>query len=439
MNDDYVVPFESKNQLNQFDQKPEIKVVGVGGGGGNAVNHMYNQGIQDVSFAVCNTDAKALSISPVKERVLLGDEGLGAGNNPEVGREKANESIDRIRKMLGDGCKMVFITAGMGGGTGTGAAPIVAKVAKEMGILTVGIVTIPFRWEGIVKIDKALDGVEEISKNVDALLVINNERLRSVYSDLSLENAFAKADDTVSVAAKGISEIITTKGRISLDFNDVRTILKDGGVAIMSTGYGEGEGRVKAAIEDALNSPLLNNNDIFKSKKFLLSINAGTDSPLMVDEISEVDEFMLNFKKDLQTKWGWCVDPSLGHKVKITILASGFGLRNLEEMEEHFQKKDQKDLAALAKREQEEMEREKRRTQYYGDDLPYGVRKKNYQNYYIMTMDDLDNDDVISMLDSTPVYQRTKTAVNQIREKSVTVDATVPSEEGGATTSIITF
>lgn len=220
--------------------KPHIiKVIGVGGGGGNAVNHMYNEGIHDVNYIVCNTDNKALTDSPVPNKLQLGKEGLGAGNKPARAREAAMESIDDINAMLDDGTKMVFITAGMGGGTGTGAAPIIAQCAKEKGILTVGIVTIPFRFEGNKKIDQALEGVEEIKKHVDALLVINNERLREIYPELTVINAFGRADDTLTIAARSIAEIITMHGTINLDFQDVKTVLENGGVALMSTGYGE--------------------------------------------------------------------------------------------------------------------------------------------------------------------------------------------------------
>ena len=284
-----------------------IKVIGVGGGGGNAVNHMYREGIHEVNFVLCNTDSKALMDSPVPVCLQLGKEGLGAGNRPERAREAAEESVEDIRKMLNDGTKMVFITAGMGGGTGTGAAPIIAREAKDMGILTVGIVTIPFLFEGNRKIDQALDGVEEISKHVDALLVINNERLREIYPDLNVLSAFEKADNTLSIAARSIAEIITMHGIINLDFRDVCTVLKDGGVAIMSTGYGEGENRVTKALEDALHSPLLNNNDIYNSKKVLLSISFCAEHEgdmLMMEEMNEVHEFMSRFHEDVETKWG---------------------------------------------------------------------------------------------------------------------------------------
>ena len=329
-----------------------IKVIGVGGGGGNAVNHMYREGIHDVTFVLCNTDNQALNDSPVPVHLQLGKEGLGAGNKPEKAREAAEESLEDIRSMLSDGTKMAFITAGMGGGTGTGAAPVIARVSKELGILTVGIVTIPFRFEGDRKIDQALDGVEEMSKHVDALLVINNERLREIYPELSVLDAFGKADDTLSIAAKSIAEIITVHGLINLDFNDVKTVLKDGGVAIMSTGYGEGEGRVKKAIDDALTSPLLNDNDIFNSKKILLSItfSASKDGQqsLMMEEMNDVNDFMARFGNDFEIKWGLATDPELGKKVKVTILATGFGIEDVDGMNGHLKKHSQEDINRIA-------------------------------------------------------------------------------------------
>lgn len=392
-----------------------IKVIGVGGGGGNAVNHMYREGIHDVSFVVCNLDKQALNDSPVPVHLLLGHEGLGAGNKPEKGRAAAEESIDDIKSMLNDGTRMAFITAGMGGGTGTGAAPVVARISKEMGILTVGIVTIPFLFEGPRKIDQALDGVEEMAKNVDALLVINNERLRQIYPELSVFDAFGKADDTLSVAAKSIAEIITTHGLINLDFNDVKTVLKDGGVAIMSTGYGEGEDRLKDAINDALNSPLLNDNDVYNSKRILLNISCSNSDKsqqgLMMDEMSYVHEFMQRFV-DFEIKWGISIDPELDKKVKVTILATGFGM---ESVTNRMSKRNDgrptpEEIDIIAKR-------DSRRTAFYGNTGSVKTPKRRPQIYQF-TDDDLDNEDVISAVESSPTYKRTRETLSNIERQS---------------------
>ena len=394
-----------------------IKVIGVGGGGGNAVNHMYREGIHDVSFVLCNTDAQALNDSPVPVHLQLGAEGLGAGNKPEKARAAAEESLDDIKNMLSDGTRMAFITAGMGGGTGTGAAPVIARASKQMGILTVGIVTIPFRFEGDRKIDQALDGVEEMAKHVDALLVINNERLREIYPELSVLDAFGKADDTLSVAAKSIAEIITVHGLINLDFNDVKTVLKDGGVAIMSTGYGEGEGRVKKAIDDALNSPLLNDNDVFNSKKILLSISfagtkGGKDS-LMMEEMNDVNEFMAKFG-DFEIKWGLATDPELGKRVKVTILATGFGIENVDGMSSHRQRHNtQEEATRIAAEQEAEAKRIDRRNRYYGGDSQTR-RYKRRPHIYLFRPEDLDNDDVISAVEQTPTYKRTRDILDSI-------------------------
>lgn len=404
-------------------QNSIIKVIGVGGGGGNAVNNMYKQGIHDVSFVVCNTDAQALKDSPVPERLQLGSEGLGAGNRPEKARLAAEESIDDIKAMLSDGTKMDFITAGMGGGTGTGAAPVIARVSKELGILTVGIVTIPFKFEGNKKIDQALDGVDEMAKHVDALLVINNERLRKVYPDLSLLNGFAKADDTLSVAAKSIAEIITVRGLINLDFNDVRTVLKDGGVAIMSTGFGEGDGRVRKAIDDALNSPLLNDNDIYNSQKILLSIafssENGTDG-LAMEEMNEINDFMSRFGSNFELKWGIAIDNTLEKKVKITILATGFGLDDLEDVASYHSRLDKaranEEAQKKAEQEEADAERSKRRGNYYGDDGDKLAKPRPH--IYLFSQDDLDNEDVILEVESISTFNRTKPMLNEIKKKS---------------------
>ena len=400
-----------------------IKAIGVGGGGGNAVNHMYKQGIHDVSFVLCNTDNQALSDSSVPVLLQLGEEGLGAGNKPAKARKAAEDSIDAIKEMLNDGTKMAFITAGMGGGTGTGAAPVIARVSKEMGILTVGIVTIPFRFEGKRKIDQALDGVEEMAKNVDALLVINNERLRKIYPDLTVLSAFEKADDTLSVAAKSIAEIITNHGLINLDFNDVKTVLKDGGVAIMSTGYGEGEGRVKQAIEDALNSPLLNDNDVFNAKKILLSINfakqsnggeAQNEGGLMVEEMNEVNDFMEQFGSDFEIKWGIALDPELGKKVKVTILATGFGIKDVPEMDTHIARHTQEEEE---KQTEIDIRKDGRRERYYGTGNDGGTIIKHRPHIYRFRPEELDNEEVILTVESTPTYKRTLQQVNELRRR----------------------
>ncbi len=412
-----------------------IKVIGVGGGGGNAVNYMYNEGIHDVNFVICNTDSKALADSPIPVRLQLGSEGLGAGNRPARAREAAEESIEGIRSMLNDGTKMVFITAGMGGGTGTGAAPVIAREAKQMGILTVGIVTIPFLFEGNKKIDQALDGVEEISKHVDALLVINNERLREIYPDLNVLSAFERADNTLSVAARSIAEIITMHGVINLDFRDVCTVLKDGGVAIMSSGYGEGENRVSAAIKDALHSPLLNSNDIFNSKKVLLSISFCAENEgdtLMMEEMNEVHDFMGQFRDDVETKWGLSVDPTLGKKVKITILATGFGITNVPGMQEKIDSEEQSRRAQI---EEAAEENEERRGRFYGNSEKNGGSKKR-PKVYLFDQNDLDNDEIISMVEIIPTYKRTKEQLNDIKQNA---QNDVPIEPEISTTPTISF
>ena len=433
-----------KNDILDFGEPEKensiIKVIGVGGGGGNAVNHMYREGIHDVSFVLCNTDNQALNDSPVPVHLQLGKEGLGAGNKPAKARQAAEESLDDIKNMLSDGTRMTFITAGMGGGTGTGAAPVIARISKEMGILTVGIVTIPFRFEGDRKIDQALDGVEEMSKHVDALLVINNERLREIYPELTVLDAFGKADDTLSVAAKSIAEIITVHGLINLDFNDVKTVLKDGGVAIMSTGYGEGEGRVKKAIDDALNSPLLNDNDVFNSKKILLSISFcgqkdGKDS-LMMEEMNDVNDFMAKFGGDFEIKWGLATDPELGKKVKVTILATGFGITNVDGMDNHIKRHTQEEANRIAEAQEKEAQRIERRSHYYDK----GDRNKKYKrrpHIFIFRQEDLDNDDVISAVESTPTYNRTRQILDEIRNQAT--GETKKEEEENNVQGVISF
>ena len=304
-----------------------IKVIGVGGGGCNAVRNMYNEGVEGVTYAVCNTDSQSLSRSPVPVKIMLGESGLGAGANPELGKKEAEANINDIVKLLSDGTKMVFVTAGMGGGTGTGAAPVVAGVAKDMGLLTVGVVTIPFYFEKKRKIIKALKGVEELRKNVDALLIVNNERLCDVYADseLSVKEAFQRADNILMDAVKGISELITmpSDGGIKSDFRDVESTMRDGGGAIMAMGRASGNMRVQKAIVDALDSPLLYGNDIGKAKRILFNIYASDEHPIFVRELQEIDDFFDQLDPNIDVIWGTATDDSLGEDAKVTILATG--------------------------------------------------------------------------------------------------------------------
>jgi cell division protein ftsZ len=309
----------------------------------------------------------------------------------------------------------------MGGGTGTGAGPIVAKVSKEMDILTVGIVTIPFIFEGAKKIDQALDGVEEMAKNVDALLVINNERLREIYPSLGVLDAFGKADDTLSIAARSIAEIITEHGIINVDFQDVKNVLREGGVAIMSTGYGEGEGRLRKAIEDALNSPLLNDNDIYNSKKILLSIKISDEkdekTKFTMEEMNEVHEFMGKITGDYESKFGLSVDPELGEKVKVTILATGFGMKDIDVVENHMNKKEaQEEAINNAKKQQEVAQKMMLRGKYYGGDVAHRNAKRNF-NVFLFDSEDLSNEEIILEVEKIPTYKRSIKALEDIRRK----------------------
>jgi len=327
---DEILPFEIPTNKSSI-----IKVLGVGGGGGNAVNHMFKQGIEGVDFLICNTDAQALAKSSVPVRIQLGitlTEGLGAGNRPERGREAAVESIDDLKSHLGSNTKMLFVTAGMGGGTGTGAAPVVAQTAKELDILTVGIVTIPFRFEGKKRINQAIEGIAEMSKYVDSLLVVNNEKIREMYGNLGQKEAFGKADDVLTIGAKSIAEIITKDGHVNVDFADVKTVMADSGVALMGAGEAEGEDRALKAIEAALNSPLLNNNDISGAKNLLLNISSGTSEASM-DEIGFINDYVQDRAGNTADLiWGSSDDPSLGEKIAVTLIATGFDTNDIPEV-----------------------------------------------------------------------------------------------------------
>jgi cell division protein FtsZ len=391
MNDEIEEGFEFSKEAPKI-----IKVIGVGGGGGNAVTHMFKEGIHNVTFLLCNTDKQALKQSEVPNKYVLGESitrGLGAGNRPKQAQAAAEESEEDIKNLLNDGTNMVFITAGMGGGTGTGAAPIIARIAKEMGILTVGIVTIPFLFEGERKIIQALNGVDEISQNVDALLVINNERLREIYPDFSVKNAFAKADDTLAIAAKSIAEIITRPGLINVDFADVETTMKDGGVALISNGYGDGDHRAREAIDDALKSPLLNTNDIFTARKILLNISFSEDSELLMAEMDSVHDFMSEFNSEIEVIWGTMIDNSLGHKVKMTILATGFGVDNIPEMAEIHAKN------------------EDRINKIYN--TSQSTKKTTFA---ILSPSELDDDNFITLLEDNPTYNRNEKLIKEYRD-----------------------
>ncbi len=313
------------------DESPIIKVIGVGGGGSNAVTHMYNQGIVGVDFAICNTDAQAMDISPVPTKMQLGPnltEGRGAGSKPDVGKRACEESIEEVKQYLSNNCKMLFITAGMGGGTGTGAAPIIAKTAQEMGILTVGIVTLPFTFEGRRRTSQGMQGLTELKNSVDTLIIVSNDKLRQIHGNLSLSDAFSQADNILSTAAKGIAEIITVPGYVNVDFEDVNTVMRASGVAIMGTASAEGDDRAKRAVDDALHSPLLEDNDIRGARHILLNITSGNKEVTM-DEIFEITEFVqeeAGYGTDLI--WGNCFDDKLGDKISVTVIATGFEHKN---------------------------------------------------------------------------------------------------------------
>lgn len=399
-----------------------IKVIGVGGGGNNAVRHMYEQGIKDVSFVVCNTDRQALIHSPVPNKLQIGSSGLGAGNVPEVAREAAEESAEAIKEMFEDNTQMVFITAGMGGGTGTGAAPVVARLAREKGLLTVGIVTIPFLFEGQRKIIKALEGANEMSKYVDALLVINNERLNEIYPDLEFMNAFGKADDTLSIAARGISELITAHGVINIDFKDVNTTLRNGGASIISIGYGEGEHRVTKAINDALNSPLLKDRDIMGSKRILFNIyfNPNAEQKFMMGESTELTDFITSIDNSVDVIWGVAHDETLGNEVKITLLAAGFETTARVDGRTGAERKvigstPAATATAPTPKTQSE-ETVKKIVEEYGAGKAVEIFKtRDKQKIVVLTRQQFNDDATIEQFENNPTYTRDRRTVDAIK------------------------
>lgn len=396
-----------------------IKVIGVGGGGSNAVNYMYGQNIPNVNFVVCNTDQQHLRDMAVPNKLLLGWEithGRGAGNNPDVGRECAEQSSEDIKKLFQDGTEMVFITAGMGGGTGTGAAPVVARLAKEADMLTIGIVTVPFMFEGEKKILKALDGANEMREHVDALLVINNENLIELYKDYNFFNAFQKADDTLANAARSISDIISERCYINVDFQDVKTTLKDSGTAIISTAYGMGEHRISDAIHNALHSPLLKAHDINTSKRLLFKFTCSreSDNPIRAEEIAEITQFTSKLPASIDVKWGIGDNPELGDKVKITVLASGFDV-TLREAEKTGKPGEDKSPGPIIFKGEKDREEEKQKKEesteriadFYGSDKVIKQRRTAARmKYAVLKPSQFDDHEVIALLESVPTFNR---------------------------------
>ncbi len=404
-----------------------IKVIGVGGGGGNAVNYMYKQNIPLIKFVVCNTDHQALKMSPVPNQLLLGSEithGGGAGNVPEVGSQCAEASVEEIRSLFTDETEMVFITAGMGGGTGTGAAPVVAREAKNAGMLTIGIVTVPFMFEGKKKILKALAGAEEMRKYTDALLIINNENIIELYKDFNFFNAFSKADDTLANAARSISEIISEKCYVNVDFQDVKTTLKDSGAAIISTAVGEGEHRITDALNKALHSPLLKRHDINTSKRLLFKFMCAKDSdnPIRAEEIAEITSFTSKLPSSIDVKWGIGDDPTMGDKVKITVLASGFNVTIQEGDDETIVINNPEPLEPTKK----EREEEKQIADIYGKDkLKEQERETARIKYAVLKPAQFDDHEVIALLERTPTYNRPQHIREELRRLSEAPDFTV--------------
>lgn len=424
--------FNDINTLDPFAEghavnSPIIKVIGVGGGGGNAVTHMFKTGIKDVSFVLCNTDRQAMLRSEIKDKIQIGP-GLGAGGRPEEGQRIAEENIELINQLFKDDTQMVFITAGMGGGTGTGAAPVIARAAREHNLLTIGIVTIPFLFEKRNKIVQAWKGVEEMRKNVDALLIINNERLREIYPDLNFINAFEKADDTLTNAAKSVAELITVEGRINLDFADVSNTLKDGGVAIMSSGEAEGENRILNAFEAALQSPLLKEGDVNNAKRILfnLYLSAEGDNPVSMEESKQINSFMERFGNDIHVIWGYSVDNTLGDKVRVTLLATGFNV----DSELNTPSDKVETTTATIKKEEDII------TEVYGSTAEDRMfLEKARATYVTFTLEEMDDDTFIEKVSNAPAYNRPQNFKQHLyeREESANNNSDNNSNPDGST------
>ncbi|MDR2385901.1 MAG: cell division FtsZ family protein [Tannerella sp.] len=398
-----------------------IKVIGVGGGGVNAVNYMYNSGIKGINFAVCNTDAQSFQGVNVPVKVTLGD-GLGSGGDPVTARKEFEKSRAEVEKLLTDGTQMVFVATGMGGGTGSGAGPLLAKMAKSKGILTVGIVTIPFLYEQVPRIIQALDAVEEMSQNVDALIVINNEKLKTFYPDFELAEAFKKPDEVLAMAVKSITEIITLKGTINRDFNDVASTMKDSGVAIVGYGFGKGENRLEKAIKEALDSPLLSNNDIYNARRVLFFISFRKDAHFLVDELTQhIDVFMARFDKHIKMNWGFGTDDSLlaGQEIKFTVIATGFGMDDVKSgiSDEVKKAMEESDTLRVHETKQKRKDDEERVKLYYNNfESDTKVNRVSHSSIIVLETEELDNDALITFMENNPTYCRDAGKIAETRK-----------------------
>lgn len=425
--DEFQNNIANSSAFSTADDSPasKIKVIGVGGGGCNALNYMYHQNIPYVSFAAINTDKQHLNNRiDVPTKVLIG-EGSGAGDMPEVGRRYAEESQERIRALIDDDTEMVFVTAGMGGGTGTGAAPVIARISKEQEKLTIGIVTIPFLFEGKNKIHKALAGAEEMKKYVDAMLIINDQNLLEIYPDRTLMEAFSMADDTLANAARSISEIISEECYINVDMADVKTTLKDSGTAIIATAYGEGEHRISDAINNALHSPLLKAHDIMTSKRVLLKLVHAPDKdaerPLRTSELDEFTNFTAQLSRDFNVKWGVGLDPSLGDKVKLTLLATGFDVTIQDQGNDgviRMNAADPEDIEGMPQRVLTKPKDNNIASAYSDESLRNQQRKLAKVKYAVLKPSQFDDDRVIAMLESTPAYNRSPKFNEQLNNET---------------------
>lgn len=428
--EDYLNDISSESEFFDDATSAIIKVIGVGGGGDNAVNYMYRQNIPNVNFVVCNTDEQALKMSPVPNQLILGwdvTHGRGAGNDPGTGRQCAEASSEEIRALFDKHTEMVFITAGMGGGTGTGAAPVVAKIAKEEHKLTIGIVTVPFLFEGKKKIIKALRGAEEMQKHVDALLVINNENLIEIYPDLNFFNAFEKADDTLANAARSISEIISEECYINVDFEDVKATLRDSKTAIIATAFGEGENRISSAISNALHSPLMKQHDVNTSKRLLLkfSCNRNSEKPITAHEMTEIYNFTSKLPDTIDVKWGIADNPELGEKLKVTILASGFDLTLVDGNKLKGDKAKEDDTIVIfgegpdthAKKLEEQEKIDIEIAKFYSiEKLKKQIRDANRAKYAVLDPSQYDNHEVVALLERVPTFTRDQMFLDELRK-----------------------